>query len=408
MASPGGPVVQGELRVCPECGAIAPTERSRCPVCDTALGPLCPAVPCPLPARAWARGEFTLPCAACATVIPLRPDSVGAPVACNHCGHVTEVDTGWWDEALHMAHAAVDLSLPDFQGMNAPLGAYNPFAQVGSREAFAELPGTAIPSQSPLRLRVGPGAPLCPRCRNPVTVRFNAPGRLTAQCARCGDREAFSVPDVMMQRFPAMRALIAYAPENAAAAGRVEPWWMLIEGLSYMRPMVQEQKSQAERAMAEQNAWQTWQQQERDRQEREAQERGVREAQEHADRERREREAQERADRERQEREGREAREDAEREKAGREIAERELAELRTFHAAEMDRLQRDAWQRSENERMLREQQSAGERERAAHVAHEHTVALKKSRTRWIVAMVLWAMFFVAVLGDLAIYITKP
>ena len=66
---------------------------------------------------------------------------------------------------------------------------------------------------------------LCPRCRNPVGVRFSAPGRLTAQCARCNDREAFSAPDVVMQRFPALRAVVSrdfeLIPAPAVAASGV-------------------------------------------------------------------------------------------------------------------------------------------------------------------------------------------
>lgn len=396
-------MVQGDLRVCPECGSVAPAERTRCAVCQTALGPLCPSVPLPMPGRAWTRAEVTLPCPHCATVIPLRPESIGAPVACTHCGRTTQVDLGWWDEALHTAHAAADLSFPDFQGMNAPLGAFNPFAQVGSRESYVDFPGAALPSQTPLRLRLGPGAPLCPRCRNPVAVRFSAPGRLTAQCGRCNDREAFSAPDVVMQRFPALRALVAYPPDAAAAQGRVEPWWLLLDGLSYMRPMIQEQKAQAERADAERVAWEAWNKQERERQEADARARREQEERDRAEREKRDKERREREAREQLERAVQGAQGEAAAERAEKERLQAELAQLQSFHQQESERFNREMWERGEQERAARERQAAADQHRFDEMVRERDGREKKLKTRFIVMVVLWVLVAAGLVADLAV-----
>ena len=402
-AVPGGPVVQGDLRVCPECGSVAPAERTRCAVCQTALGPLCPSVPLPMPGRAWTRAEVTLPCPQCTTVIPLRPDSIGAPVACNHCGHTTQVDLGWWDEALHMAHAAADLSFPDFQGMNAPLGAYNPFAQVGSRESYLDVPNAALPSQTPLRLRLGPGAPLCPRCRNPVGVRFSAPGRLTAQCARCNDREAFSAPDVVMQRFPALRAVVAYPPEAAAQQGRVEPWWLLLDGLSYMRPMIQEQKSTAERADAERVAWESWNKQERERQEIDARQRREQEERERVEREKRDKEQRERVAREQLEQGLQRAQGDAAAERGERERLQVELAQMQETFQRETERFNREMWERQEQDRAARERQGAADQARFDAMVQERDAREKKLKRKLTVAIVLWVLVSLGLAADLAV-----
>lgn len=223
-AVPGG-VAQSEVRVCAECGAIAPSERPRCGVCDTPFGPLSPVVPCPLPGRAWARVEVTLPCPACNTPMALRPESIGATLPCGHCGHATQVDLAWWDEAFHMVHAAVDLSAPDFQGLNAPLGSFNPFRGRGGARVVHRPPvrGAALADAAaacgPRRARP---LPAVPQPRGGALHRAGA--ACTVQCARCNDREAFSVPDVVTQRFPAVRALIAYPGDAAASVGRVEPW----------------------------------------------------------------------------------------------------------------------------------------------------------------------------------------
>ncbi len=402
MVAPG-PVSQNEVRVCAECGTAAPTERPRCGICNAAFGPLSPVVATALPGRAWARVEITLPCARCNAVIPLRPEAIGAAVPCNHCGHTTQIDLGWWDEAFHMAHATVDLSSPDYQGLNASLGAYNPFAAVGIRESAIEFPSEALPSQTPLRLKAAPGAPLCQRCRSPVIVRFSGAGRVAAQCTRCSDREAFSVPDVVMQRFPAVRALLAYQGEASAAAGRVEPWWILIEGISYMRPMVQENKANAERANAERQAYDVWERQERERQAGEAKARAEQAERDRAEREKREREAQERSERERMEREVREARDEAAMERSVRERVEGELRQLQEFHRNEIERLQREQWERSEQERVYREQREHAERTHQEEIARAQAAREAKQRSRWRIAMALWVIFFIAVIADLAL-----
>jgi hypothetical protein len=362
-----------------------------------------PTVPMALPGRAWARVEFTLPCGRCGSVIALRPESIGAPVPCNHCGHTTQVDLGWWDEAFHMAHATVDLSFPDFQGLNTALGSFNPFAAVGVRESAIDLPNEALPSQTPLRMRAAPGAPLCQRCRSPVVIRFSGPGRLAAQCSRCNDREAFSVPDVVMQRFPAVRALLAYQGEATAAAGRVEPWWILIEGLSYMRPMVQENKANAERANAERQAYDAWERQERERQAAEAKQRAEQAERDRIEREKREQEQRDRNERDRMDREVREARDEAALQKNAREQAEAELRQLQEFHRNEIERLQREQWERSEQERLYREQREQAERTHQEEVARAQAAREASMRSRWRVAMALWAIFFIAVIADLAL-----
>jgi hypothetical protein len=404
----GGPMVQGELRVCPECGAVAPAERTRCGVCQTTLGPLCPTVPTPTPGRAWTRAEVSLPCPHCNTVIGLRADSIGAPVACHHCGHSVAVELGWWDEALQIVHAAADLSQPDFQGLNAPLGAFNPFAAVGSRESFAEFPSAALPSQSPLRLRVGPGAPLCPRCRNPVTVRFSAPGRLTAHCTRCNDREAFSAPDMLMQRFPALRALLAYPAEAAAAQGRIEPWWILFDGLSYLRPMIQDQKAQAERADAERVAWEAWNKQERERQAAEARQRQELEEHERVERDKRDAERREREARERLEQGVREARAEAARERSERELALAEIARLEGVIQQETERFNRELWERGEQERAARERQTAADQQRFDAMVAERDGREKKLRRRFLVMVGLWVVVALGLAADLAVAWTGP
>lgn len=391
MVFPPAPIAAsatGELRVCPECGVIAPTERTVCPLCNTGLGPGCPTVPLPLAGRAWARVECVVACPHCQHESPVSPQALGAPIGCVYCGQYQEIDLGWWDEALQLAHAAVDLSAPDVTGQNAELAPYNPFAWVGVREAALDLPGQVVASQSPVHLRVGPGSPLCPRCRAPVQITSQSIGRVVSRCTRCDDREAFSIPDVVRQRMPTLKALLAWPQDAAAAQGRIEPWWALFEGPSYMRPMVEQARADAERAEQERIAYEAWQREEAERQERERIERERREREERARREREERERREREERERKTRE--------ERERIEREEAER-LARLR---AEEEERLAREAAERAEQERLTREAFLRAEQERQAQLAREEAERQRlnrRGRNLAIVTVVLIALLVGAI-----------
>jgi hypothetical protein len=400
----GGAITQNDARICAECGAIAATESARCNVCGTAYGPLTPTVPCPVPGRLWARVEIVLPCERCQTPLAQRPETVGVPAPCTHCGHSNTLDMGFWDEALHAIHAVVDLSFPDFQGMNAPLGAHNPFASLGLRESSVDLPNEMLPSQSPLRMRVSPGAPLCQRCRNPVSVRTTGPGRVTSHCARCDDREAFSVPDVVSARFPSLRALVAFAPEAALAQGRIEPWWLLIDGLSYMRTVVQNNKAEYERANAEHVARAQWEQQDRENREREARLRAEQSEKDRIEREKREREAHTNAERAQLESDLVAARTWAERERIERERLQSELQQLKESHAEQVAQFQQGAWQQSEQMRVAHEQALTTERQQRAAEAKTYEEKDASARKRFKLSMALWAVLFLAVLGDLAIF----
>ncbi len=360
-----------ELRVCPGCGVVTPPGSAYCEICGEAHGGRVLPVALPLVGRAWARVEVTLPCPHCGTTLCPRPDAVDTGARCSRCGNTTPLEATQWDEAVHLCHSVVDLCFPDFNGVNAPLGIYNPFADVGSQRAFAELPSERIALQSTLHLRVGPGSPLCPRCRAPVTLRALHNGRLTTQCPRCADREAFANPMGLTQRFPTLRAVLSFAGEAATAAGRVEPWWVLIDGLSALRPEVESQKAHGEHEASERAAWEAWQSAEQERRSREAQSADAQAKRDRAERDRREREARAKSDRDGMERALREAQEDVvevrrelDETRAGAEQArveaESAMESASALHGRELERLQREAWEASERARVAAAEREAG------------------------------------------------
>ncbi len=374
--SPAPLAGESSIRLCPECGVIAPTERGRCERCNTAYGPQCPTASRSPDGTAWAWMECWLDCG-CGAIVPLTPAMVGTDLACGHCGQAYRIETHDWQEALELAHGVIDLSPPDPHGRNVELGAHNPFAQIGVTETFARLPGDIVAASGPVQLRAAPGLPLCPRCSTALTIRLPGQGRATTECPRCGDREVFAVPTVLQRAMADLHTVLAF---NRPGPTGLDPWWLLFEGEGGMRAMVAESKAryereEAERAAREEAEARAREQAERDRIAREAREkidrdrrereRVAREARERAEREvweqaerervareaeaRAEQEAREQAEREREAREAREAREEADRQRAAWEAWEKADAERR-----ERERIEHEAWQRAEAEKLRR------------------------------------------------------
>jgi hypothetical protein len=405
--------------VCVRCGIIALNGQARCAICTEPMGVRGHMVQPLLPGRPWARLEMVLPCSHCGVEFSPRPEAVESAAYCPSCQQPTVVDPASWDEAVHLAHAVVDLGHPDFHRQNGALGDFNPFADVGLSVPCADLPSERVPMQSTLRLRVGPGAPPCLRCGNPLIVRVLTQGRQTTECPQCGDREAFALPLSLVGRVPAIRALIGFAPDTAAAQGRIEPWWLLMEGPSTLRPLVAAQVEQAEKDAAERAAWEAWNLQERERLEREARLQQAQAEREAAERGRQEKAAREKAERERADRAAREtaqalkdtqaqleqsqrALQDAQSRAAqSQQSMEQALREAQEAHRADVERLQQDAWGQSEQLRGMMAQQEQMWRSQDRKRSEEMEALKRKHTVRWRIAIGLWVLFFLAVGADL-------
>jgi hypothetical protein len=415
---PGSQSAQrNEVRVCPACGAVAPVGLAQCGACGEALGLRGVPCACALPGRPWARVEVTLPCPRCSAPVNPRPDAVDGVITCGRCGESSAVEPAVWDEVVHFAHAAVDLAHPDFYGQNAPLGEWNPFAALGLRTSCETLPSERVSPQSRLSLRLGPGAPLCGRCHTALSIHFLHNGRQSTECPSCGDREAFALPPGLAARTPALRALVSFSPHAATAAGRVEPWWLLIDGPSAMRSLVVAQRAESERAESERAQWEAWQLQERERLEREAQLEAASAKRAQEERDRQAREARAATDIARMSQELRALRgqfESSERALAEARMqlqqaqtqveSERQTAEARVAQERQItERTRQEGAYYLEQARGEHAQREGGWRAHEAKLREESAAQEKRHKTRWRVAIALWVLFFLVVAADLAL-----
>ncbi|MEZ4393499.1 MAG: hypothetical protein R3A48_20715 [Polyangiales bacterium] len=415
MAAQGN--TRNEIRVCPNCGAVAPTGLAQCGACGEALGLRGLPSACALPGRPWARVEVVLPCPRCSSAMHPRPEAIDGAVTCPRCNESSSIDVSTWDEVIQLAHAVVDLSFPDLLGQNAPLGAWNPFGEVGATQSCIDLPSERVTPQSRVALRVGPGAPLCPRCRAVLSVHFLHNGRQTTECPSCGDREAFALPQGLASRAPALRALLGFSPHAASASGRVEPWWVLLDGPSTMREVVIAQRAEAERAEAERAQWQAWELQERERKEREAQLEAASARRAQEERERKAREARAAAESARMGQELQQANARAEALEASLNEARARVEQLtaqsldarasaesqRLAAAQELERVRQEGAYHLDQARLSMAQRDASWQAQESKLREEMAAQSKRFKLRWGIAIALWLLVAIGVAADLAL-----
>ncbi len=362
------------IRLCTQCGIIAPTERGRCERCDTAFGVQCPTIERNPDGTAWAWMECWINCP-CGSIVPLTPAMVGVGIPCGNCGQGHRIDAAEWYQTIELAHGVVDLSPPDPTQKNLALGAHNPFAAIGVTATFAVLPGNVMVTPGVIQSRVAPGQPLCPRCSQALAVRMPGSGRATTECPQCGDRDVFAVPTVLQHGVPSLKTVLVLGRTGPTG---LNPWWLLFEGEGGMREMVLDAKARYEQEVADAKARA---EAERIALEELERERAVREAREIVERERRERDAREREARER------EARDRAARE--ARDHEERERARVEAMRVeAEREQQVRERRAREERERQAREaretaaREAEAERQRTAWEAWEKADTERKERER--------------------------
>jgi len=165
--------LEGEgLRICAQCGVIAPRLHGYCSVCDAALESayLAPAVP---PELAWATVAVRFECRACGQLSPLNHMVVDGQVKCMHCGVERRFDASRWREVLNHARESANSPPAELSSTSAVL-------------ASAKLEG--------LEVRAAPGHPLCDDCSAPLRIEAIGVAALTVHCPSCATKRTYSVP----------------------------------------------------------------------------------------------------------------------------------------------------------------------------------------------------------------------
>ncbi len=216
-APPSGPA-PSPLRICPGCGAIAPTARASCGLCEAPFPPQPLVAPGGVGGAVFARvNESDFECRGCGLRSPVSL-AFQAEAECQRCGLVQAFAPGQWEEALETAHGVADLCGPDpegrFRGVGPSIAEKNPRKSLGVEHTRSEsTQSTTIfrggtMNRLTLRVSVSPGHPVCGACHVPVGVSLDGRGNAEALCPRCGDRAAYALPAGAVEKAPLLRAAI--------------------------------------------------------------------------------------------------------------------------------------------------------------------------------------------------------
>ena len=192
------------MRICPGCGIIAPLSRTACGVCSTPFGQgaVAPGRLGPLLFACIHGADFT--CKACGIRSPLGTIELEGQVECWGCGLTQAFDAVQWTDALGHAHDVADLAGPAPEGQNPvpgrPIGGKSQHAKIGaeytsstkSQNTFI-MDGSGQRTYS-LRTTVSPGHPLCKTCRVPLEVTADPAGTTRTRCPRCNDAATYALP----------------------------------------------------------------------------------------------------------------------------------------------------------------------------------------------------------------------
>ena len=219
------------MRICPGCGAIAPTERTTCVRCKASLA--APLVINDPVTGFWVGVECGFKCRACGHTSPLNFLYVDGDVRCLRCGIEQEFARDQWWDGLEVAHAAGDLTGP-VAGGRFPTG--RPLAssqlsqklhQIGIEKTFVEssnrgvvIDGSGVHTRS-LLVRALPGHPLCDACKRPLDVTACEHGDLSVRCPGCGDARTYWRPR-LPKSLQALAGLVAPELEKGGREAKVD------------------------------------------------------------------------------------------------------------------------------------------------------------------------------------------
>ena len=203
----------GPLRICPQCGIVAPTAKTACAFCNHAFGAAAPVIPPRLDGMQFVCvGGCDFACRGCGLRSSLGGLDVDGEVECRRCGMVQAFDVSQWEEILGFAHNVADLSNP---APGDTVAQHGPYADIGATNTWAELKlsgmvidGGGMKTRS-LRLVASPGVPLCHKCKNSLDAQLDGNGNAQTRCGRCGETAVYALPAGTAGVYQALKAAIS-------------------------------------------------------------------------------------------------------------------------------------------------------------------------------------------------------
>lgn len=201
------------MSVCHQCGAMAPTQRSTCEVCNAPIGSSLEAIPARSDALSFSQMRTEITCRQCGGVFPLDEPELDEAVTCPRCSTMQAFDLNAWGEAFAHAHLVSDVYGPRGVGFRNALQR-DPHREVGVQRASVDLQLTGMSIEQGvmktrnLRCQCASGQPLCAKCGCPREAR--AQGReLHVRCVGCGDLARYEVPEKARLLAPSLVGIIA-------------------------------------------------------------------------------------------------------------------------------------------------------------------------------------------------------
>lgn len=215
------------VRLCPQCGVVAPQRSQRCLICELPLGANTLARPEAPAGRVWASIWCWFRCPTCAVDVPVD-DFAADAVTCPSCGGSHGLRG--LRRAFDHAHAVGDLAGPDPEGRfpdpRVSVAADNPFKAFGVLQSVSEDRHDELVTEDGVRrvavsVRVAPGHPLCDECNTPLTVAAEG-GTLSAHCTGCALRFRSRVPPVVLASLGSVAGVISAAHREDRPVAAVE------------------------------------------------------------------------------------------------------------------------------------------------------------------------------------------
>ncbi len=215
------------VRLCPQCGVVAPQRSQRCLLCELPLGANTLARPEPPEGRVWASVWCWFRCPTCAVDVPVD-DFAAELVPCPGCG--TSHGLRGLRRAFDHAHAVADLAGPDPEGRfpdgRVSIAADNPFKAFGVLQSVSEDRRDELVTEDGVRraavsVRVAPGHPLCDECNTPLSVTADG-GTLTAHCTGCSARFRSRVAPAALAALGAVAGVLSAAHREDRPEAAVE------------------------------------------------------------------------------------------------------------------------------------------------------------------------------------------